>query len=98
MEVYFMATMISGIVTNGLVVPATPLPEGARVKIYVQADRPEASPAALRMTPGELRKLPREERQAIFAATAALAEEVYREDKDLTGFAAFSEEIDDDSD
>jgi len=40
-----------------------------------------------------LRKLPREERQAVLAAAAALAEADYREDKELTGFAAFSEEV-----
>ena len=72
-------------------------PEGARVEVHLQADRSEASFAAIGISPSELRKLPREERQAILAATSALAEEVYRDDKDLTGFVAFSEEIDDDS-
>jgi hypothetical protein len=44
------------------------------------------------------RKLPRAERQAILAAAAALAEEDYRSDKDITGFDAFSEEeLDDDT-
>lgn len=92
-----MSTIVAGVVTNGLVVPAVPLPEGARVEVHLQADRSEASFAAIGISPSELRKLPREERQAILAATSALAEEVYRDDKDLTGFVAFSEEIDDDS-
>ena len=48
------------------------------------------------MRPSDLRKLPREQRDAILAAAAALAEKDYREDKDLTGFDAFSEELDDD--
>jgi hypothetical protein len=48
------------------------------------------------LTPSEMRKLPREQRQPIFAEAAALAEEVYRSDPDLRGFDAFSEELDDD--
>ncbi len=47
-------------------------------------------------TPTELLKLPRDERQAILAASAALAEELYRTDMNLSGFDAFSEELDDD--
>ena len=44
--------------------------------------------------------MPREQRQAVLAAAAELAEEDYRSDKDLTGFEAFSEEDlnDDESD
>jgi predicted DNA-binding antitoxin AbrB/MazE fold protein len=30
-----MTTIIAGIVTNGVVVPKTPLPEGAQVDIYL---------------------------------------------------------------
>jgi hypothetical protein len=41
--------------------------------------------------------LPREERQAVLAAAALLAEEDYRSDKALAGFDAFSEELDDNS-
>jgi hypothetical protein len=53
--------------------------------------------AAARLTPGELRRMPREQRQAILAAAAAWAEQDYRSDKELTGFEAFSEEeLDDD--
>lgn len=41
--------------------------------------------------------MPRAERQAVLAAAAALAEEDYRDNKELTGFDAFSEEeVDDD--
>ena len=40
----------------------------------------------------ELRKRPRAERQAILAAAAALAENDYLSDKDLTDFNAFREE------
>ena len=41
--------------------------------------------------------MPRPERQAVLAAAAALAEKDYRDDKELTGFDAFSqEEVDDD--
>jgi hypothetical protein len=36
--------------------------------------------------------MPRAERQAVLAGAAALAEEDYRNDKELTGFAAFTEE------
>ena len=93
-----MSTTISGVVTNGVVVPNSPLPEGAQVEIQLKPSRPEAPPVvAARVTPGELRKMPREQRQAILAAAAALAEEDYRSDKELTGFDAFSEEeLDDD--
>jgi hypothetical protein len=40
----------------------------------------------------ELRRLPRERRQAILAAAAELAEEEYRTDPALTAFEAFGEE------
>ena len=32
-----MSTTIAGVVTNGLVVPDSPLPEGARVEIHLMA-------------------------------------------------------------
>ena len=57
----------------------------------------ELVPAA-RLTPSELRKMPREERQAILAVAAEMAEQDYRSDKELTGFEAFSEEELDDDD
>ena len=93
-----MSITIPGVVTNGVVVPDSPLPEGVRVEIHLQAARPEVLPAAApRLTPGELRKLPRDQQDAILAAAAAMAEEDYRSDKELTGFEAFSEEeLDDD--
>jgi len=88
-----MSTIITGIVTNGVVIPNSPLPEGAHVEIQVRTGRPETAPeAAARLTAGELRKMPRAERQAVLAAAAALAEEDYCNDKELTGFDAFREE------
>ncbi len=82
-----MSTSIMGVVTNGVIVPDSPLPEGSRVEIRLQP-----------LTPGELRKMPREERQAVLAGAAERAEQDYREDKELTGFDAFREEaIDDES-
>jgi uncharacterized protein (DUF433 family) len=49
------------------------------------------------LTPAELRRMPREQRQAILAAAAEMAEQDYHADKELTGFEAFSEEeLDDD--
>jgi len=51
---------------------------------------------AVRLTPAELRKMPREQRQAILAAAAEMAEQDYLSDKELTGFEAFSEEERDD--
>ena len=92
-----MSTVIAGVVANGLVVPAEPLPEGAHVEIHVQTSQAKPPSETERLSPSQLRKLPRSERQAILEASAALAEEVYRDDKDLTGFDAFSEEMDDDS-
>jgi hypothetical protein len=85
---------ITGVVTNGVIVPSSPLPEGSHVEIHVIPGRSEL---AQRLTPGELRKLPREQRQAVLAAAAEMAEEDYRSDPELTGFDAFGEEeLDDD--
>ena len=83
-----MSTVVTGVVTNGLVVPCGPLPEGVRVEIHV----PEPASEASRLSPSELRKLPREQLDAILAKAAALAEWDYRNDKELTGFDAFSEQ------
>ena len=46
----------------------------------------------VRVTLAELRKMPHDQRQTILAAAAALAEQDYLSDKDLTGFEAFGEE------
>ncbi len=43
-------------------------------------------------TAAELRKRPADQRDAILAAAAALAEEIYRNDPLLTDFEAFGEE------
>jgi len=40
----------------------------------------------------DLRKLPADERSAILGAQAALAEDLYRGDRQLTDFEAFGEE------
>ena len=42
-----MSTTITGIVTNGVVVPNSPLPEGAHVEIHLKVSRPEVSPELL---------------------------------------------------
>jgi hypothetical protein len=108
-EELVMATTVWGVVKGGSVVPSSPLPEGAQVEIRVceapphvppgpQAGlpaEPGAGPAA-RLTPAELRRMPREQRQAILAAAAELAERDYHSDKGLTGFEAFAEEGSDD--
>ena len=92
-----MSTIVSGVVANGVVVPDAPLPEGAHVEIQLKPSGPEVPPVvAARVTPSELRKMPREQRQAILAAAAAMAEQDYHSDKELTGFDAFSEEERDD--
>lgn len=43
-------------------------------------------------SPVELRKLPRQVQEQILSASAELAEEEYRTNKDLTDFEAFAEE------
>ena len=43
-------------------------------------------------SPVELRRLPREVQERILAASAELAEDEYRTNKDLTDFEAFVEE------
>lgn len=48
--------------------------------------------SARRWTATELRKLPPEQRNAILEAAAALAEEEYRNDAELTAFEAFSKD------
>jgi hypothetical protein len=94
MEGIPMSTIVTGVVTNGVVVPASPLPEGAEVEVCVKSAAPLAREC---LSPEEMLKLPRDQRRAILAAGAADAEELYRTNKDLMGWDAFSEELDDDS-
>jgi predicted ATP-dependent endonuclease of OLD family len=54
-------------------------------------DQPMAVRGA-RLTPTELRRMPRDRRQAMLAEAAALAEEDYRCDRELAGLEAFLEE------
>jgi hypothetical protein len=96
MEQLSMPTIVTGIVTNGQVIPASPLPEGAQVDVYLKAAPSDALVARPCLTASELLKLPRAERDIYLAAAAELAEQDYREDRELTGFEAFSEELDDD--
>jgi hypothetical protein len=39
-----MSRTITGVVTNGVIVPNSPLPEGTRVEIRLQPVRPEVTP------------------------------------------------------
>ena len=39
-----MSSTITGVVTNGVIVPNSPLPEGARVEIRLQPVRREVTP------------------------------------------------------
>jgi acyl-CoA reductase-like NAD-dependent aldehyde dehydrogenase len=48
--------------------------------------------AGRRWTAAELRQLPPKERNAILRAAAAIAEEEYRKDADLTAFEAFGKD------
>jgi hypothetical protein len=52
---------------------------------------PPVHPLTRAWTAAELRQLPPEQCDAILAAAAALAEEVYRSDEALTAFEAFGE-------
>ncbi|MGH7224181.1 MAG: hypothetical protein ACRELF_13200, partial [Gemmataceae bacterium] len=98
-EDQIMPNIVEGFVKNGVVVPDSPLPEGAQVEIQLKLVQPKAPPGtAARVSPGELRKMPREQRQAILAAAAERAEEDYRSDRELIGFDAFSEEERNDDD
>lgn len=72
------------------------LARSAEASGKARAHQSEPIPAC-GLGPAELRKLPRQQRQAFLAEAAAIAEQDYRSDKDLTGFEAFSEEeMDDD--
>jgi hypothetical protein len=88
-----MPNIVAGFVKNGVVVPNSPLPEGAQVEIQLKPAPPEGPlDSSACVSPSELRKMPREQRQAILATAAEMAERDYRSDKELTGFDAFSEE------
>ena len=52
----------------------------------------EPSPQTRNWSAAEVRRLPREQRDAILAAAAMAAEADYRLDPDLTAFEAFGEE------
>jgi hypothetical protein len=39
-----MSDIFTGVVTNGIIVPDSPLPEGARVEIFLQLSRPKVQP------------------------------------------------------
>jgi hypothetical protein len=91
-----MSTIVTGIVTNGIVVPSSPLPEGTQVEFLVKSESSTDSAPEKYLTAAELLKLPPEQRDVYLALAAADAEELYRNDKELTGFDAFSEELDDD--
>jgi len=39
-----MSSIITGVVTNGVIVTNSPLPEGARVEIHLQPVRPAVTP------------------------------------------------------
>ncbi|HWG45828.1 MAG TPA: hypothetical protein VN688_23910 [Gemmataceae bacterium] len=94
-----MSTIVAGFVKNGVVVPNSPLPEGAQVEIQLTSAQGEVLPdTAAHVSPSELRKMPRERRQAILAAAAEMAEQDYHSDSELTGFDAFSEEERNDDD
>ena len=56
----------------------------------MNAKKPD--PPARKWTAAELRKLPAEQRDAILEAAAALAEEDYRNDAQLTAFEAFGKD------
>jgi len=45
-EERFLSTIITGVVTNGVVLPTSPLPEGAPVEIHLKEGRPEVAPGA----------------------------------------------------
>jgi hypothetical protein len=92
-----MQTIVTGVVNNGVIVPASPLPEGAQVEVTLKSESPVAVEPAKYLTATDLLKLPREQRDAYLAAGAADAEELYRTNKELMGWDAFSEELDDDS-
>jgi hypothetical protein len=64
--------------------PAEPMP-------VVHYD-PTGKPIPPWPSPVELRRLPRQLQEQILAASAELAEQEYRTNKDLTDFEAFAEE------
>ncbi len=79
-----------GHVHNGVIVldNGHQLADGTCVEVIVrEAPETEAKPIpAPRLTPAELRRLPREQRQAILAAAAAMAEQDYHSDNEVIGF------------
>ena len=59
---------------------------------YSKMGAEKASETRKRWTAAELRRLPAEERDAILEAAAALAEEEYRNNPELTAFEAFGKD------
>jgi hypothetical protein len=41
---HFTKTTVTGVVTNGVVIPSSPLPEGVQVEILLKVNRPEVPP------------------------------------------------------
>jgi hypothetical protein len=56
------------------------------------SDVPSATADCPRLSASELRNRPLEEQNAILEAQAKLAEQVYRDDPELTDFEAFGED------
>ena len=65
---------------------------GRRLRVIVLPPEESEPSSERRWTAQELLKLPPSERDHILAAQAALAEQVYRSDPELTNFEAFGDE------
>jgi hypothetical protein len=61
------------------------------LKFIEALEQPKDGRRKKRWTPQELRRLPREQRNAILAEQAALMADVYRNNPELTDFEAFGE-------
>lgn len=65
----------------------------ANDRLEIEMNELKSQPSELaRPSAAELRRLPVDERMAILRAQAAIAEELYRQDPELTSFEAFGED------
>jgi predicted DNA-binding antitoxin AbrB/MazE fold protein len=88
-----MLTVIRAIYEHGNLRLLDPvdLAEGEQVSLSIARDALSSNPSDRRLSAREMLKLPEVERRRLLAASAALAEEEYRTNKDLTDFEAFGD-------
>jgi len=88
-----MSTAIRAVYEHGNLRLLDPvdLAEGEQVSLSIARAALPSPQAGRRLSPSEIFKLPEAERRRLLAASAILAEEEYRTNRDLTDFEAFGD-------